>query len=307
MPTPPVPPVVAELNELLASYRRHLRAAKVSPNTIRTYGQSINALVRFLTAMDDPPADITGITREHLQDWVIGMVEANPESSTPLTRFTQARTFFLWLVAEGELEESPTKGMRDPKVTVKPVPVVAADALRAILDTCGNDFDGRRDEALLRAYADGGLRLSECVRLELADVDMDQQVFWVVGKGDRQRAVPFGAKTARALDRYLRARRRHAWADESARLWLGRKGPLTGEGVRWMLERRAKAAGLGHIHPHQLRHTAAHELSMAGMSDRDMKRIFGWRSDKMLARYGESAADERAREAHRRLSFGDRL
>lgn len=302
-----IPTAADDVLQLLKSYERHLRAANLSPRTLRTYGQSIKAFVRYLRSLDDPPAAIEDIDRPLIQDWLEQMTDAAPGSSTPLTRFTQTRTFFLWLVAEGELEVSPTQGMRDPKITAKPVPVVAADALRALLKTCDNSFEGRRDEALMRAYADGGMRLGECLALELDDVDMDQQVFWVKGKGDRVRAVPFGARTARAVDRYERTRRRHPGARTSSRLWLGTKGPLGENGVRHMLQRRCKAAGIPRIHPHQLRHTAAHELRLAGMSDQDMKRIFGWRTNKMLERYGESAADERAREAHRRLSFGDQL
>lgn len=301
------PNAADDILQLLESYKRHLRAANLSPETLRTYGQSINAFVRYLRSLDDPPAAVEDVDRALMQDWVQEMTEAAPGSSTPLTRFTQVRTFFRWLVAEGELATSPTQGMRDPKITAKPVPVVAADALRALLKTCDNSFEGRRDEALMRAYADGGMRLNECLALTLDDIDMEQQVFWVRGKGDRVRAVPFGLKTARAVDRYLRARRKHPGAQFTTRVWLGTKGPLGEAGVRHMLHRRCDAIGIARIHPHQLRHTAAHELRLAGMSDQDMKRIFGWRTSKMLERYGESAADERAREAHRRLSFGDQL
>lgn len=302
-----MPDAADDILELLVSYKRHLRASGMSAHTLRTYGQSVQALARHLRALDDPPATVEDIQRAHIQDWVVQMSEANPDSSTPATRFAQVRTFFRWLADEGEIEHVPTAGMRDPKVTAKPVPVLSAEVLQALLTGCDNSFDGRRDEALIRAYADGGMRLNECLALTLDDVDMEQQVFWVRGKGDRIRAVPFAFRTARALDRYLRARRRHPWAGQTSRLWLGRKGVLTEAGVRHMLHRRCDAAGVPRIHPHQLRHTAAHELRKAGMNDQDMKRIFGWRSNKMLERYGESAADERAREAHRRLSFGDRL
>ncbi len=74
-----------------------------------------------------------------------------------------------------------------------------------------------------------------------------------------------------------------------------------------MVSRCGVQAGVGHIHPRQFRNTAAHQLRLAGMNDQDMKRIFGWWSSAMLDRYGASAADERARESHRRHSFGDKL
>lgn len=305
--TAPGDAVAADILELLASWKRHLRGEGMSPATLRTYGQSIQAFARHLRTLDDAPDDVAGITRQHIQDYVITLIE-NAKPGTITTRFGNLRTFFYWLVSEGELTESPMKGVKQPKTETTPVDVLPLDACERILATCkGNDFYDRRDDALLRAYLDGGMRLSECVLLELDDVDMEQQVFWVIGKGNRRRAVPFGNKTARAIDRYLRARKRHPKAAESKRLWLGRLGPLNQEGVRWMLRRRCERAGLPYAHPHQLRHTAAHQLRLAGMNDQDMKRIFGWRSSVMLERYGASAADERARESHRRLSLGDRL
>jgi integrase len=74
-----------------------------------------------------------------------------------------------------------------------------------------------------------------------------------------------------------------------------------------MLERRGLQAGIGRIHPHQLRHTAAHAWKAAGGSEDDMMRLFGWKSRQMISRYAASTADAWARDAHRRLGLGDRL
>lgn len=90
-------------------------------------------------------------------------------------------------------------------------------------------------------------------------------------------------------------------------MWLGRKGPFGWSGVVQVIRRRAKKAGLSGVHPHQFRHAFAHLWLADGGNEGDPMRLAGWKSRQMLARYGATAADERARAAYRASSPGERL
>lgn len=190
-----------------------------------------------------------------------------------------------------------------------PVPVLTDGDLAALLAACkGKGFRERRDEAIIRMLIDCGMRVSEVTAIDLDDLDLDGETVRLVGKGSRIRSAYFGAKTGQALDRYLRERAKHRYANTAA-LFIGERGRFTPDGVRERLKLRASVAGLDptSIHPHRFRHTNAHDFLLAGGQERDLKRLMGWRSDTMLERYGASAADRLAREAARRLNRGDRV
>jgi len=295
------------LDDLVASWQRHLRAADKAPRTVELYTQSVEFYCRWL-ADHDREQTLDELTRSAIIAWLGDLADAGRSTNTLSTRFRGLRRFCRWLVTEGILDASPMDGMEQPKGAPKPVPVLTDDDVAALLKSCtGTTFADRRDQAILRVLFDCGIRISECARLTLADVDFDLEVLRVVGKGRKVRVVPFGAKTARTLDRYLRERRRHRLAAESDALWLSQRGPLSVDGLDDRLRVRARQANVEGLHAHRFRHTAADAWLRAGGGEQDLKRLMGWTSDAMLAVYGASAAEQRAREAAKRLKLGDRL
>jgi site-specific recombinase XerD len=169
--------------------------------------------------------------------------------ATAATRYKVLRILYRWLEEEEEIEANPMARMKPPIIPEQPVPVVPEDGLRRLLAVCaGKDFEARRDTAIITLLLDTGARSGELAGLMLSDVDFDPDVLLVLGKGRRERALPFGRTAALALDRYLRARVRHPQAHLDW-LWLGKKGGLTASGLAQMLERRGNQAGLPGLHP----------------------------------------------------------
>jgi site-specific recombinase XerD len=304
------PPPGVPISTLLPSWQLSLQESNRSPKTVLSCLGTAERLVRYLKD-HDMPDDTEGIDAPHLRAFLLGEAERTSPVSAAV-HFRNLRVMFNWLEREGERTgPNPMTRVDEPKAPRKVKKSLTDDQLTVLLKTCsGADFEARRDTAMIRVLIDSGVRVSGLAGIRTEDVTLAARTIKVTLKGGEQILIPLGKKAAAALDRYLRARARHPHAD-SEWLWIG----LRGHGVRHfgvsgigdMLARRGQQAGINGLSCHWFRRTFAKSWLDGGGSELHLMAIAGWKTRDMISVYGGDLAAERARDAHARLSPGDRI
>lgn len=298
---------VSDLRELTESFVIALRAANRSEKTEKAYRLGIEQYIAWCQSNDVP----VEMNRAQVQAWMVHMHERGLAPNTVAQRLAGVRQLSKWMAHPDEgavLQSDPLLRLNAPKVDTAITPVLTDDQLKALFKACqGTEFRDRRDEALVRLMAETGARVNEVLGLDLTDVDMPRGLAYIRrGKGGKGRIVPFGPQTAKALDRYLRARRTHPGADLAALFLTARqRRRLADHGLRRTLGARAEAAGIDGFHPHVFRHTAASRWLAAGGSEGGLMAVAGWSDRAMLDRYVRATAAERAATEARGLNLGD--
>jgi site-specific recombinase XerD len=282
------------------AYTRHLQILRRSEETIKTYFEAVYNIDSFFGS------DLTSLTRFDVQDYLASRTETMKPKSVR-TYFLALRTFYKWMLAEELITKNPFDRVDVPQVPEVQAPVLTDQTIKAILATCNTrSFLDLRDQAIIRLMVEpGGPRRMEVTGLLLENVDEENALIKLHGKGNKTRFMPFGAKTGQALFRYLNLRAKHKYAD-LPELWIGKYGALGKKAVGQMLERRCIRAGVPKINPHLLRHVAADRAMAAGISDLDMQTLFGWSTPAMLRIYASSNRTQRAITSARAKALGDR-
>ncbi len=293
-----------DVRELMESFFISLRAARRSEKTVKSYGLGITQYADWCETNGLPAA----IDRGHVQAWMAHMNNRGLAPATVAARLAGVRQLSKWMAEEGILDTDPLLRLNAPKQDSPITQVLTSDQLKALFRACqGTELRDRRDEAIVRLMAETGMRVSEALGLDLDDVDLPRGLAYIrSGKGGKGRIVPFGAQTAKALDRYIRLRRSHPAADLDALFVTARqRRRLADHGLRRTLGLRAADAGIDKFHPHMLRHTLAHRWLAGGGTEGGLMAVAGWSSREMLDRYGRATAAERAAAESRKLNLGD--
>ncbi|WP_156296380.1 tyrosine-type recombinase/integrase [Mycobacterium paragordonae] len=298
-----MPADLPDLAALLPSWQLAMRAERKSPATVASYSEGVKAFLRWARGANITPE----ISKHTVMAFTADLLESGAEAATARARHMALRRFAAWLAAEGEIDDNPLLGLKPPKLDAKVVNALSDDQLRRLIKACaGKQLIDRRDEAIIRLMAETGLRAGEVIAMQVADLDLqDGRAVVRRGKGGKGRAVPFGAQTAAALDRYVRARRTHRLSATAA-LWLGGGGQtFSYSGLDKALKARARVAGIDNFHLHLMRHTAATRWLRAGGSEGGLMAVAGWSTRSMVDRYTGASAAERAANEARGLGLGE--
>ena len=251
----------------LEEFRDYLQFERgVSPRTLEAYGRDLKRLVDYAARLGID--DVARLTPGHLREFVYDLKDQGLQATSIRRTLSGIRSYFGFLIAEGHLQADPTEQVEMPKVWRKLPGVLSREDVEKILDAPQiNDRLYWRDKALLEfAYA-SGVRVSELATLKLRDVDLQEGVATVFGKGAKERMVPFGRTAQRALDIYMRETRpaleRRAG---QGTVFLNAQGrPLTRMGIWKILRKHVRRAGLRkRVTPHTLRHCFATHLLEGG-------------------------------------------
>lgn len=290
---------------LLGEYERHLVSERdLAPHTVRAYLADVAGLLDHAARLGTTSAaelDLRG-----LRSWLARQQTTGRARTTVARRATAARVFTAWLARTGRIPVDVGASLGSPRAHRTLPPVLRADEARDLIRAAAELADdgspvGLRDVAMLELLYATGIRVGELAGLDVDDVDRERNVVRVLGKGRKERTVPFGRPAAAALDRWLAVGRPELRAHgSSGALFLGvRGGRIDQRAVRTVVHRRvADVPGAPDIGPHGLRHTAATHLLEGGADLRSVQELLGHASLATTQLYTHVTTD-RLRRAYR--------
>jgi integrase/recombinase XerC len=292
-----------DLTAYLQTFLLSCKVDGLSPASLRDYNQKIGLFVSFCTdvGINKPKQlDAAGI-----RTFLAKLQETNSQISVA-DYYRCVKRFLNWMVEERVLKGNPMDVIRPPKVPKKMIAPFTPDHIKRLLLLCDErKFLGARNKAIILVLLDTGLRLSEAVSIQLADVNFDRETIKVMGKGAKERVVRIGRMAQKALLRYLLMRE-----DDHPCLWVTEeRRPLRQEGISQMLKvlkHRAKLEGV-RCSAHTFRHTFATRALLNGAGEFEVQSLLGHEGLDMTRRYAASLRSEAAVVGHRRFSPVDNM
>jgi integrase/recombinase XerC len=276
------------MKQPVTAFLRHLEVEKnASPHTLRSYRSDLADFESHLAA-----ASLTPLAADAraLRGWLAALHGRGLDATSVARKLAAVRSFYRFLVRRRAVDHNPAREVRGPRLARKLVSFLPIDEATAVVGARALGGNARaRDVAILELLYATGLRVSELASLDMDAVDRERRTVQVVGKGRKERIVPYGAAAAQALDTYLGPR-----ANARGAVFTNARGGRLGvRSIRAIVGRAAAAAGVTRrVTPHTLRHTFATHLLDAGADLRMIQELLGHSRLSTTQRYTHVGADQ---------------
>ncbi len=251
----------------------HLRFEKeASPHTVTNYSVDLAQFAEFLEVQGiDAPEEVEGKT---IRSWLREMMGYGYAKTSAARKLSSVRSWFAFLFDRGLIPSDPAKGVRGPKLPSRLARALSREDAARLVEAGQSGEDPLRDSAVLELLYGCGLRIAELAALRWQDVDLDERMVRVLGKGSKERIVPFGTCALRALGSW-----RDSAETENGHVFPGQRGgAIAVRTVHRIVRRAALKAGVANVTPHVLRHSFATHLLEGGASLRVLQELLGHES-----------------------------
>lgn len=303
--------------EKFIAYLRYER--NVSSHTIREYRRDTQQFAEFLTPPGEKTPTLAEIDHRMVREYVSWMYDQHLEKASIARRLASLRTFFKFCMREKLVRENPARFVPRPKLPKRVPRVLTAEEMNGFLDCLGHGIGGpqsrsgrhrigrspveakatlKRDRAILELLYGSGLRVSELSGLDVENLDRQRQMVRVLGKGRKQRQVPYGRKAQEALETYWPLREailaRAGRVTAAHAVFLNPMGGrLTTRSVRTLVKKYARLTNVNwDLHPHALRHAFATHLLADGADLRAIQELLGHVSLSTTQRYTQASIQQ---------------
>lgn len=273
--------------DLIDEFKKSLSQVKrSSQHTVRNYISDIRAFAEFLRSKKLAKAsptkeELKAVDKYTLREY-LGSLHENNRPSSISRKLSSIKAFFRFLIKEGYLKKDPTELIQSPKLPKKIPKVMDIDLISELLKVPGDEgFSANRDSAMMELLYTSGIRVSELVSIDIADIDLTNGLLKVFGKGSKERMVPLGDKAKGVLKKYIDERGRYlskpGFESQEKAVFLNRSGKrISTRAIGDIIRKHMLALHTTcRISPHVFRHTFATHLLDAGADLRAIQEMLG--------------------------------
>lgn len=305
------------MDDVIEQFIGYLQYEKnASPCTIREYRRDVSQFRDFLTPPGEKTLPLYQVDHKIIREFVSSLYDQNLERSSIARKLAALRTFFKFCMREGLAKQNPARLVSSPKLPKRVPRVLSAEEMNSFLDNLASPQSRRtgskkesqkqrekeklllkRDRAILELLYGSGLRVSELIGLDVINIDTHGQMLRVLGKGRKERIVPYGDKAKHALENYWTVRddilTRSADPGHEAVFLNGKGRRLTTDAVRTLVKKYARLSNVNwDLHPHALRHAFATHLLADGADLRAIQELLGHVSLSTTQRYTQATVEQ---------------